>query len=109
MGFFSGYSPVVAGDKGVRVELDRNHPGFADPVYRARRDQIATLSAGHELGDPIPVVEYSDQEHEVWRVVARELRPKHHHLACRQFIDAAEDLSLPSDHIPQLGEVTQRL
>lgn len=109
MGNASGYSPVVSDAGAVRVELDEDHPGFADPIYRERRNEIASLSVGHVLGDQIPPVEYTDQEHEVWRVVARELRLKHHTYGCREYVEAVEELRLPGDHIPQLGEVTKLL
>ena len=36
------------------VALDQDHPGFADPVYRARRDAIAAVSAGYRPGRPHP-------------------------------------------------------
>ncbi|MGH9302799.1 MAG: phenylalanine 4-monooxygenase [Acidimicrobiales bacterium] len=106
----SGYSPVVAmGDGGVKVELSSDHPGFADPAYRARRDEIAALSIDHVTGGPIPKVAYSDEEHRVWEIVARELVPKHQRSACREYIGASEALALPLDHIPQLGDVTSAL
>jgi len=104
------YSPVTtAADGSVRVELARTHPGFADPEYRARRDAIASLSIGHVVDEPIPVVEYSDVEHDVWRTVCRELATEHRRHAAREFLDAVESLALPRDHIPQLGDVTRRL
>lgn len=105
----SGYSPVVTSGEGVRVELDHDHPGFADPEYRARRDAIAALSVDYQPGDPIPAVEYTDREHEVWQVVSRELAPKHRLYACREFLESSAALCLPVDHIPQLDEVTSRL
>ncbi|MGH9276673.1 MAG: phenylalanine 4-monooxygenase, partial [Acidimicrobiales bacterium] len=33
----------------------------------------------------------------------------HHRHACRAYVEAAEDLALPRDHVPQLAEVTRRL
>ena len=105
-----GYSPVsrtAAG--GVDVQLSADHPGVADPAYRARRNAIAALSLDHGPGDPVPHVEYTEVEHETWRTVCRELGPAWRASACRSFLDAAEDLALPSDHLPQLGEVTERL
>ena len=105
----SGYSPVVESEDGLKVELDRDHPGFADPEYRRRRDEIAAISASHRPGEPIPLVEYSEVEHEVWRIVSRQLAPKHARYACRAYNEAAEALSLPTDHVPQLDEVSERL
>src|SRR4051812_48022335 len=104
------YSPVrTAADGSVRVELSQTHPGFADPEYRARRDPIASLSVGHVVDEPIPIVDYTDVEHEVWRTVSRELAVKHREHAAHAFLDATERLALPGDHIPQLTEVTQGL
>src|SRR5262245_27683683 len=91
------------------VVLDHDHPGFADPAYRARRDAIASVSAGHRRGDSIPTVEYTDVEHGVWSTVSGELAPKHETYACREYRDAAARLSLPTDRIPQLSEVSDRL
>jgi phenylalanine-4-hydroxylase len=96
-------------DGSVRVELSKTHPGFADPEYRARRDAIASLSVGHVVDDPIPIVDYTEVEHEVWRTVSRELAVKRREHATSSFLEAVEKLALPSDHIPQLTEVTQRL
>jgi phenylalanine-4-hydroxylase len=92
-----------------RVTLDRDHPGFADPAYRARRDAIAAASAGHRPGDPIPLVQYTDGEHEVWRTVSEHLAPEHEAFACREYRDAAARLALPTDRVPQLADVTERL
>ncbi len=105
----SGYSPVIDSGDGLRVELDRDHPGFADPQYRARRDEIASISAGHRPGRPIPRVDYSEIEHGVWRIVSSELAPKHARYACRAFNAAREALCLPTDHVPQLDEVSDLL
>jgi phenylalanine-4-hydroxylase len=105
----SGYSPVVDSPEGVRVELDADHPGFADPEYRKRRDEIAALSASHRPGEKVPQVNYTDVEHDVWRIVSGELAPKHLKYACRAFNEAKEALGLPTDHVPQLDEVTARL
>ncbi len=110
MGTASGYSPVIAAPSGsVEVELDSGHPGFADPQYRTRRNEIAALSVGHSPGMAIPLVDYTAQEHEVWQIVSRELSTKHRRYACREFLESSEALGLPTDHIPQLGEVSEAL
>jgi phenylalanine-4-hydroxylase len=104
------YSPVTANDDGtVNVELAADHPGASDPVYRERRNHIAAQALAWEPGMPVPRIEYSDAEHEVWRIVSRELAPKHATYACREFCDAAAALALPTDRIPQLDEVTDGL
>jgi phenylalanine-4-hydroxylase len=109
MGTASGYSPVIESADGLRVVLGQDHPGFADPHYRRRRDQIASVSAGWKPGDAVPTVEYSDVEHDVWQTVAEELVVKHQKYGCQAYVEAAEALDLPKDHVPQLDEVTARL
>jgi phenylalanine-4-hydroxylase len=104
------YSPVrTTADGSVTVELSDTHPGFSDPAYRARRNEIAALSVDHAIGSPIPYVEYTDIEHDVWRTVSGELAAKHRTYATRSFLDAQEALALPGDHIPQLADVTRKL
>ncbi|MEU7002085.1 phenylalanine 4-monooxygenase [Nonomuraea sp. NPDC046570] len=104
------FAPVTTQDDGsVVVELAASHPGFADPVYRARRNAIAGLAAGYQRGMPIPVAEYSEQEHEVWAMVAGELAVKHEKYAVADYLEGAAKLGLPGDRIPQLEEVSEWL
>jgi phenylalanine-4-hydroxylase len=104
------YAPVVRDSRGdVEVVLGPDHPGFHDPAYRRRRNDLASLSVDWRAGDPIPPADYTDVEHEVWRIIVRELEPLHHRHACRAFLEAKEELALPADHVPQLGEVSARL
>ena len=103
------YAPVTDGPEGVKVHLADDHPGAADPAYRARRNEIAAGALAWRPGMPIPQVDYTAEEHEIWRTVCRELAPKHDRLACRAFREAKARLALPEDHVPQLDEVTARL
>lgn len=42
---------------------EADHPGFRDPVYRKRRDDITALALGYDLRDPnIPRVTYTKEE-----------------------------------------------
>jgi phenylalanine-4-hydroxylase len=104
------FAPVATRDDGsVVVELASGHPGFADTVYRNRRNAIAALALGHKPGEPIPHAEYTDEEHHVWALVTQELAVKHGKYAVREFIDAAARLGLPANRIPQLQEVSDLL
>lgn len=104
------YAPVVTtGDGEVVVELAADHPGVNDPEYRARRNQIAALALDWTPGTPIPRAQYTEEEHEVWRVVSAELVRKHERLACRAAREGGARLTLPADRIPQLDEVSALL
>ena len=104
------YSPVTANEDGTaHVELAADHPGASDPAYRERRNVIAAQALAWEPGTPPPRIDYTEAEHDVWRIVCRELAPKHAKYACREFQEAAAALRLPVDRIPQLDEVTAGL
>ncbi len=96
-------------DERTLVEIDQDHPGFRDPVYRERRNRIARIALDYVPGTRIPDAPYTDEEHEVWRVIRRELAPRHERFACDEFLACAEALRLPEDRIPQLGEVSARV
>lgn len=104
------YSPVTTGEDGsVTVHLGDDHPGVNDPAYRERRNQIASVALGWSPGQPVPRVDYTEAEHEVWRTVCREIAPKHERYACRAYREAKAALDLPTDRVPQLDEVSAGL
>ena len=88
------------------VQLDPDHPGFRDKVYRARRDRNAQIALEYVPGTPIPDVSYTEQEHEVWRVIRTKLEPCHKQYACAEFLENAQRLNLPQTEIPQLRKVS---
>jgi phenylalanine-4-hydroxylase len=92
-----------------QFELPHDHPGVSDMAYRARRAKIAETGAAYRSGDPIPDVEYTPEEDDVWRVVSRELAAKHRRYACRAYLAGASRLHLPSERVPQLREVDARV
>jgi phenylalanine-4-hydroxylase len=104
------YAPITTdADGGVVVHLDEDHPGFGDPEYRRRRNQIAARALDWAPSQSIPHVDYTDDEQLVWRTVCAELAAKHDRLACAEYREAMAGLALPTDRIPQLDEVSDRL
>ncbi len=100
------YSPVTENDDGsVTVHLAPCHPGAADPVYLARRGEIARAALDWTPGTPAPHVAYTEREHAVWRTVCRELAVKHRILAHSAYLEAWDRLALPTDRVPRLDEV----
>lgn len=92
-----------------QVQLDAGHPGFADPVYRARRNELAALSIGWVTGAPVPAASYTPAEDAVWSTVSLELAPLLERHAARCIRDAIPTVDLPHDHVPQLNDVTAKL
>ncbi|MGN7247967.1 phenylalanine 4-monooxygenase [Janibacter anophelis] len=105
------YSPVTEHEDGtVEVHLADTHPGRDDAGYLRRRGEIAGVAlAWDREHEPVPTIAYTDDEHAVWSRVSRELAPLHERLAHSEFLIAKERLALPTDHVPQLAEVTERL
>lgn len=98
-----------AADGTVEVHLDDDHPGAADPRYRARRSEIAGLALDWDGDRPLPEVDYTPEEHATWQAVCEGLRPAWEASACRSHLEAVEELGLPTDRVPQLAEVGARL
>jgi phenylalanine-4-hydroxylase len=91
------------------VQLDPDHPGFRDQEYRARRNQIAQIAEDYEADSPIPDAPYTDEEHEVWRLIWEALAPAHKQHACAEYLECVKRLELPQNRIPQLGEVSAKV
>ena len=105
------YSPVTRAEDGsVDVHLGECHPGFTDQGYRRRRGEIAEAALSWDRSSqPVPTIEYTEAEHEVWSRVSRELATLHEQHAHSAYLTAKQRLGLPSDHVPQLHEVSERL
>ncbi len=87
------------------IELESDHPGFNDPEYRARRDEIAGAAQGHTTGAPIPRITYTDLENRTWAEVFRGLTSLFPTHACREFNQIFSELDYPADRIPQIADV----
>jgi phenylalanine-4-hydroxylase len=101
-------TPPPAGEEDL-VALDRDHPGFRDPVYRQRRNEIARIALGYSVGEPVPKIAYSDAEHAVWREVWANLTPLHQLHACREYLMGRDRIALDRAHIPQIADVNRLL
>jgi len=94
-------------------ELDSDHPGFTDPVYRARRKEFADIAFNYKHGEPIPDPGYTAQEKKVWKEVYTKLTKLYKTHACYEhnhvFPLLEENCGYSPDEIPQLQVVSDFL
>lgn len=91
------------------LELPTDHPGFSDRRYVDRRNHIAEMSTKVPFGSRPPEIEYTSTENDVWSAVVSALSVLHDDYAVGEYRRAAARLDLPTDKVPQLAEVSDRL
>ncbi|XP_033740977.1 phenylalanine-4-hydroxylase-like [Pecten maximus] len=92
-------------------ELDSDHPGFTDSVYRARRKEFADIAFHYKHGDTIPRVTYTQEEIKTWTTIYDKLTALYPTHACREFNHIfpllEENCGYRRDNIPQLEDVSK--
>ncbi|KAK7912997.1 hypothetical protein WMY93_013208 [Mugilogobius chulae] len=84
-------------------DLDADHPGFKDSIYRKRRKYFADLAMSYKHGEPIPRIDFTAEE-------LNKLYPTH---ACKEYLKNLPLLTklcnYTEDNIPQLEDVSHFL
>ena len=91
------------------VVLDPEHPGFSDLVYRERRNTIAKCALEHKTRSPIPIIEYTEEENQVWSLVWQHLQEAHQKHVCLEILQLQDIVELPSTKVPQLRDISVML
>ncbi|KAJ8983474.1 hypothetical protein NQ317_014932 [Molorchus minor] len=110
------------------AELDSDHPGFTDSVYRERRKYFADIAFNYRWvpteytgclifvklhGQKLPHVEYTKEEVDTWGKVFRQLTTLYPTHACKEhnhvFPLLIENCGYREDNIPQLEDVSNFL
>ena len=91
------------------VSLEADHPGFNDPEYRRRRDQIARLAPPIDGAGEAQRVDYSDSERTTWATVFQRLTALYPTHACADFNAVINALGYRASQVPQLADVSRFL
>lgn len=68
------------------IDLQSDHPGFNDPIYRARRAELATKAINHRWDQPIPRIDYTPDEVATWKAVWDRMEGLWKAYACKEFL-----------------------
>lgn len=95
------------------VDLESDHPGFNDDVYRRRRSELAKNAFQHTWDKPIPRIDYTKDEIEVWGAVWDRMESLWKDYACKEFLHSLnllkENCGYSRDNIPQQQDISEFL
>jgi phenylalanine-4-hydroxylase len=94
---------------GFGADLSAEHPGFADEPYKQRRVTIANIARQHEIGEPIPRIDYTPEETYVWGTALSKLKALFPTHACSEFNEAFPRFNFREDTVPQLQDISDTL
>ncbi len=91
--------------------LDLDHPGAKDPDYQKRRKVIVSkaIRFHQRKAKTIPLVNYTSEEHNVWKVICDKIRPLHEKWACSIYKEGRKKLPISEYKIPQLRDLSVQL
>ncbi|GMI00352.1 hypothetical protein TrLO_g11372 [Triparma laevis f. longispina] len=95
------------------ADLESDHPGFNDQVYRGRRAELATVAQQYVWNEPIPMIDYTADEVATWAAVWDRMEGLLDTHACaeykRSFKAMKEHCGYSRDNIPQQQDITDYL
>lgn len=92
------------------ADLESDHPGFKDSVYRTRRQEIVNNASEFKFGKVIPRVQYRKDEIETWSMVYKSLEDLCDRYACKEFVNVMplmkQHCGYAENNIPQLEDIS---
>ncbi len=68
-----------------------------------------TLSSDETVIDPDTDVEFTEEQHGIWRDLYARQAPQVQKYACREYLEGSQNLQLPPDHIPSVPWLNERI
>lgn len=95
------------------TDLEADHPGFSDPVYRQRRAELTQAAQEYSWDQPIHRVDYTKEETSVWTAVWERMEPLWKKHACQEYLHALGNMKghcgYGRDRIPQQQDISAYL
>jgi phenylalanine-4-hydroxylase len=94
-------------------ESAQSHPYFKDIEYRKRRDMFNEVAQSWTITDPIPHIDYTQDDLKAWSYIYRNIKPLHQQYFCKKFNENFAKLEkyckLGENNICQLGAISEYL
>lgn len=94
-------------------DMDADHPGFNDKIYRERRKFLANYAINHQYGKELPFLKYTRDEINTWNVVLEKLEPLLKNFACKKYLsiwpDIKDKCGYENNNIPQISDINNFL
>lgn len=95
------------------TDLESDHPGFHDVLYKERRSELANIAMNYKYGDEIPIIKYTNDEINTWKVTFEKLDEMHRLYASREYNQIVSQMKsqigYSSTTIPQLRYINNYL
>lgn len=67
-----------------------DHPCFTNKEYVKRKNYIKKIAIDHKIGDPFPIIKYTDEEIKTWKEISKLLVPKMKTNCCKEMVENFE-------------------
>lgn len=95
------------------TDLQSDHPGFNDTLYRKRREMLATKAINHRWNKPIENIAYTSDEIETWSAVWEKITDLLEKHACKEYLHSMQLMKkycgYSRDNIPQQQNISNFL
>src|SRR5512143_1078212 len=72
-------------------------------------EEPMAISADQTIIDPDTDVEFSNEQHDIWRTLFERQAPQVEKYACREYLLGSKNLGLPRDRIPSVPWLNARI